>query len=216
MASLPAPVREGLVAGFTSSFSTVFLIAAAVVAVAIVLALILEERPLRTTVETTDLADSFAAPREVSSLGEITRELSRLVDRGRVREFLTATAAEAGTDLDPAETWLLARSQAGGIDPAAPREARSEEGRRRLGAALVTLRERGLLGPPPEGDGALLPLTAEGAAVRERLLEARRRRLTELVADWEPRDPELDAVIVRLARELGEAESEPEPDAAPA
>lgn len=213
LAKLPEPVRDGFIAAFTSSFSTVFLIAAAVVAVAIVLALVLEERPLRATVETTDLADSFAAPREVSSLGEITRELSRLVDRERVRGFLAATAAEAGTDLSPAETWLLARSGPAGVDPAAAREARSEEGRRRLGEALISLRERGLVEPGPEGGGEL-PLSAAGLAVRERLLQARRRRLTELVADWEPRDPELDAVIARLARELGRAG--PEPDAAPA
>ncbi len=212
LASLPEPIREGVVAAFTASFSTVFLIAAAVVAVAIVLALVLEERPLRTTVETTDLADSFAAPRDPSSLSEITRELSRLVGRERVRDFLAATAADAGTDLSPAETWLLARSEPSGVDGDAAAEARSDEGRRRLGEALATLGQRGLVGPAA-ADGEL-PLTAAGLAVRERLQEARRRRLSALVADWEPRDPELDAVIARLARELGQAE--PEPDAAPA
>ncbi len=208
LAQLPEPVREGLIAAFTASFSTVFLIAAAVVAVAIALALVLEERPLRTTVETTDLADSFAAPREVSSLGEITRELSRLVGRERVRDFLAATARDAGVELSPAETWLLARSEGDAIDPAAAQGAQDAEGQRRLLDGLAALRERGLLEPAPAAGGPL-PLTAAGHAVRERLLDARMRQLNALVSDWEPQDPAVDEMITRLARELGRAEPEP-------
>lgn len=209
LAKLPETVRDGFINAFTVSLSDVFLIAAGVVAAAIVLALVLEERPLRKTVETTDLADSFAAPRSPSSLSEITRELSRLVGRERVRTFLTETARDAGLELSPAETWLLGRSQGDAIDPAAAERARDTEGRRRLRDGLEALRERGLLGPAAAA-GEPLPLTAEGLAVRERLQEARMRRLNALVADWEPQDPELDRVIEQLARELGRAEPEAE------
>ncbi|MFN8150041.1 MAG: MDR family MFS transporter [Solirubrobacterales bacterium] len=213
VAALPPEIKEGFISSFTDSLSTVFLIAAIIVAVAIVLALILEERPLRKTVETSDLGDSFAVPRETSSLSEITRELSRLVGRERVRDFLAETARDAQVDLSPTETWLLGRSEGPAIHPGAAEEAEAHDDKRRLRDALIGLRERGLLESAPS-HGDALPLTAEGLGVRDRLQEARCRRLTDLVSDWEPQDPELDAVIDRLARELGE--TEPEPDAAPA
>ena len=50
----------------------VFLIAAAVVAVAFLLARLLEERPLRKTVEESDVGEAFAAPQDTDSLREIT------------------------------------------------------------------------------------------------------------------------------------------------
>ena len=212
LAELPAPIREGFISAFTDSLSTVFVIASIVVATAILLALILEEKPLRKTIESTDLSDSFAAPRETSSLSEITRELSRLVGRERVRDFLTETARDAEVDLNPTETWLLGRSEGPAIHPGAAEDVERHDDRRRLRDALIGLRERGLLEAAPE-HGEALPLTAEGLEVRERLQQARCRRLTDLVADWEPQDPELDAVIERLASELGQAE--PEPDSTP-
>ncbi len=193
---------------FTDSLSTVFVIAAVVVAFAILLALILEERPLRKTVETGDLSDTFAAPREVSSLSEITRELSRLVGRERVRAFLTETASSAGVDLNPTETWLLGRSEGTAVDPAAAEDARDPADRRRLRDALIGLRERGIVGLPP-APGEPLPLTAEGIEMRDRLQDARCRHLTRLVEDWEPEDPAVDRMIDRLAAELGR----PEPSA---
>jgi len=207
VAALPPDVKEGFITSFTDSLSTVFLIAAIIVAVAIVLALILEERPLRKTVETSDLADSFAAPRETTSLSEITRELVRLVDRERVREFLAETAREADADLTPAQTWILGRSEGPTIDPAEAEGARRPDDRRNLRDALIGLREKGLITAPAAHDGPL-PLPTEGLAVRARLQEAR-RRLTELVADWEPEGPEVDQMIDRLARELGRSEPEP-------
>ncbi len=78
VAGLPPAIHDSYVGSFTDSLSTVFLIAACVVAVAFLLAWRLEERPLRRTVETSDLGDAFAAPQDTDSLREITRELSRL------------------------------------------------------------------------------------------------------------------------------------------
>lgn len=66
------------------------------------------------------------------------------------------------------------------------------------------LRGRGLI--EPGASVAPLALSASGLAVQERLLEARRRSLTTLVADWESEAPELDAMIERLADELCRAE----------
>ena len=201
---LPAPVRDAYVAAFTDSLSTVFLIAAGVVATAFVLTWFLEERPLRKTVETSDLGDAFAAPRAATSIGEITRELSRLVGRERTRRFIGTVTARAGVDVTPAEAWLVGRSEDGEI-PAAALEGRTAQSTELLATAAGRLRERGLV--EPEG----LRLTATGRDVRARLVDARQEELAALVADWDPESPEVDAMIARLASELARGEPSPRP-----
>jgi hypothetical protein len=182
----------------------VFLIAAVVVATAFVLTWFLEERPLRKTVETSDLGDAFAAPQSATSIGEITRELSRLVGRERTRRFIGTVTARAGVDVTPAEAWLIGRSEEGAI-PAAAFEGRTAEGTELLASAGDRLRERGLVEP----DGPRL--TATGRDVCARLVSARQEELAALVADWDPESPEVDAMIARLARELARSEPSPHP-----
>ena len=181
-----------------------FLIAAGVVATAFVLTWFLEERPLRKTVETSDLGDAFAAPRAATSIGEITRELSRLVGRERTRRFIGTVTARAGVDVTPAEAWLVGRSEDGEI-PAAALEGRTAQSTELLATAAGRLRERGLV--EPEG----LRLTATGRDVRARLVDARQEELAALVADWDPESPEVDAMIARLASELARGEPSPRP-----
>jgi hypothetical protein len=45
-------------------------------------------------------------------------------------------------------------------------------------------------------------LTASGQEIRSSLMSARQRSLEYLVADWQPEDPRVDAMIVRLSEEL--------------
>jgi EmrB/QacA subfamily drug resistance transporter len=195
--SLPPALRNSYVSSFTDSISTVFLIAAAVVAVAFLLTWLLEERPLRRTIEDSGVGDAFAPPQDTDSLREITRELSRTVGRERTRRFLERVIAKAHVELSPAEVWLFGRAVGGAI-PGDALEVGSEEDRRELREGFERLRGRGLI----EAGGAPYGLTPEGAAIRGRLLEARQRSLTELVADWEPESPEVDAMIARLSEEL--------------
>lgn len=195
--ALPTALHESYVRAFTNSISTVFLIAAAVAAVAFGLAWLLEERPLRKTIETQDLSDTFAAPQDTDSLREITRELSRLVGRERTRRFIEGVIAEAEVELAPAEVWLLGRAE-GGTIPASATEVGEAADRALLGRGMAQLCGRGLI----EAEQAPARLTQAGLAVRERLLAARQECLSALVADWEPEAPELDAMIERLAGEL--------------
>jgi EmrB/QacA subfamily drug resistance transporter len=195
--SLPAPLHDAYIGSFVDSFSTVFLIAAAIVAVAFVLAWFLEEQPLRRTIEETGLEDAFAAPQDTASLDEITRQLSRLVGRERTRRFIESVIDEAEVDVTPAEAWLLGRVQAGRLPPEAL-DVTDPDARERLTEALIRLRERSLV----NGENGLR-LTGSGAALRAQLHQARCRRLESLVADWQPETPEVDAMIARLAEELG-------------
>jgi len=205
--SLPAPVHDAYVGAFTDSLSTVFLIAAGVIGTAFVLAWLIEERPLRHTVETGDVADAFAAPQDTTSLQVITRSLSRAVGRDRTERFIDSVIERAGVPLDRAEAWLVARS-AGGVIPAEAFEARSESDRLRLAEAAVHLEERGYVASGADPDGSPR-LTESGMALFAQLDAARCARLTELVADWQPESPEVDAMIDDLAAEL--ARDEPVP-----
>jgi drug resistance transporter, EmrB/QacA subfamily len=197
VSSLPPAFHDGFVHSFTDSLSTVFVIAAAVVAVAFLLSWTLEERPLRKTIEDRDVGDAFPPPQDTDSLGEITRELSRLVGRDRTRRFIEGVIAEAEADLTPAEGWLLGRARDGTI-PADAIEARDPSDALLLRQALGQLKKQGLVesGDPPAR------LTPKGVTIRFDLNRARRRGLESLCADWEPDDPELDAAITRLSEEL--------------
>jgi hypothetical protein len=110
---------------FTDSISTVFLIAAAVVTVAFLLAWMLEERPLRKTIEDSGVGDAFAPPQDTDSLREITRELSRLVGRERTRRFIEGVIEEAEVELTPAEVWLLGRAVGGATHRRGPDRPRA-------------------------------------------------------------------------------------------
>ncbi|MDX6615269.1 MAG: hypothetical protein QOD60_360 [Solirubrobacterales bacterium] len=198
VSSLPAALHDGFVKAFTDSLSTVFLIASAVVAVAFLLSWALEERPLRKTIEDRDVGDALPPPQETDSLREITRELGRLVGRERTRRFIEGVIEEAEVDLTPAEGWVLGSAQDGAI-AAGALEARDPVNTPLLLEALEGLSDRGCV----EGTDPPARLTPSGEAVRRELMVARQRSLNLLVADWEPEDPEVDAMIARLCEELG-------------
>jgi len=193
---LPAAVRDGYTNAFTDALSTVFLVAAAIVVVAFLLSWMIEERPLRQTVETAGVAEAFASPTDGDSLKELTRELARLVGRHRTRAFIERTVDAAGMDLPPGAAWLLVQGEEG----VSLRDPEAIAADRPIDAAWVreqldTLDARSLL----SGD----ELTDRGHAAAERLIGARRDCLHSLVADWSPDDdPRVNDAIARLAREL--------------
>jgi EmrB/QacA subfamily drug resistance transporter len=201
---LPPAVRDTYTGAFTDSLDTVFVVAAAIVAVAFLLTWLIEERPLRQTVETAGVGEAFASPGDGDSISVLARDLGRLVGRERTRAFIQRTVAAADLDLPPGAAWLLVRGEEGTPlgDPAALIAQRPERAQW-LPAQLAVLDERGLVA----ADGALTPA---GHGIAQRLLLARRDCLASLVADWEPGDdPQVNETIARLAREL--ARDEPVP-----
>ena len=131
-------------------------------------------------------------PQDTDSL----RELSRLLGRDSTRRFIEGVIADADVDLTPGEGWLLGRAHDGAI-AAETLDTPEPADRAALREALARLGDRGLV----EGSDPAR-LTASGQAIRSDLMSARERSLRYLVSDWEPRDPQLDAVIVRLSEEL--------------
>ena len=193
---LPAAVRVGYTDAFTHALSTVFLVAAAIVAVAFLLAWLVEERPLRQTVGTAGVGEAFASPSSGDSLRELTRELSRLVGRRRTTAFIERAVNASGVDLPVGAAWLLVQGEEG--VELGDREAIAAN--RSIDVAWVDeqldlLSSRGLVNGTE--------LTASGHATAERLLDARRRSLVALVADWTyDDDPRVNDAIARLADEL--------------
>jgi hypothetical protein len=194
-------VRATYVDAIVGALHPVFIVATVMMAVAFALTWLLEERPLRQTVETASgVREALAVPQDVDSVTELTRELGRLVGRERVRRYLERTIAHAGLDLSPAEAWLLRRVEDG--DEVAQLEA--------LVVAREALLARGAVvatGGDGESPSSGLAITEDGQATLERWHEAHRECLRELVNDWPADDrPRFEPVISRLARELAAAE----------
>jgi EmrB/QacA subfamily drug resistance transporter len=193
---LPPTVRDTYTGAFSDALSTVFLVGAVILAVAFLLSWLIEERPLRQTVETTGVGKAFAAPSSGDSLRELTRELARLLGRRRTVAFIERTVEASGVDLPAGPAWLLVQAHQGAAldNPAEITKNRPIDAawvRRQV--ALLT--ERGLVDDHH--------LTDRGQATAKRLIDTARASLRALVADWSPDDdPRLNNAIARIADEL--------------
>jgi EmrB/QacA subfamily drug resistance transporter len=193
---LPAAVRDRYVTAFSDALSTVFLVGAAIVAVAFLLSWLIEERPLRQTVETAGVGEAFATPSSGDSLRELTHELARCLGRERTVAYIERTVETSGVDLPAGAAWLLVQ----GYEGVALDDTGAITRNRPIDAAWVQeqvelLHQRGLVDDHR--------LTADGRATAERLVDTARRSLRAFVADWTPGDdPHLDDAIRRIADEL--------------
>ena len=144
------------------------------------------------------IGESFAIPKSDSSLDEIARALSVLASRDAKRQTIQRIAEHAGVDLTPAQCWLLIRIDE---DPAADPAAlarRAQVAESIFEDAAAVLEERGLV----ERENGTRALTEAGAQTRDRLIAARRERLSEHLAGWSPEQhADLATLLNGLARE---------------
>jgi len=199
VSQLPAAERNTLISAFTDALGLVFLVGAGVMAVAFLLAWLLEERPLRTTVASS-VGGAFATPDDPDSVRTVAVELSRVVGREGAAEFVRRTTDRSGLGVTPLESWLLVRTATDGtLDvPDVVETTQLPEGDVR--DACRELHRRGML--TDRGDAGT-GLTADGAAAVDALADARRGALEDLAADWEPHEhPELAEFIERLSDDL--------------
>ncbi|HEY4427423.1 MAG TPA: MFS transporter [Solirubrobacteraceae bacterium] len=202
IAQLPPPLRSHYIHAFTSALNSVFVVAAGVAVVAFALAWLLRELPLRETVATGDLSDTYAAPRDTDPLGEMAGKLGRVDRREKARELVARMAARAGLDLSPAACWLLARLSERDC-PEIPALAE------RAGVASGTLVEareelvRLELIAPATGRRSAYELTAGGGLALRRLTATGEEHLSEKLHGWRPEEhEELTRLISTLAREF--------------
>lgn len=211
MAQLPEALRDVYAQAFSSSLSSIFVVASIVGIVGFAVAWLLPEHPLRETVAAAaggdvggELADAFAMPTDRDSASQIMRGLSVLADRDVQREHIAHIVARAGLDLSPHAAWLLMRiGRHPGLELAALGHANAVELPLLL-AGLEELRAGGLLSERGVTDERVVhQLTDDGQAALHMLATARRARLAELFRDWPPeRREELAASLRRLASEL--------------
>ena len=200
IATLPAHLRADYLHAFTHSLDSVFMLAAAFALAAFVSSWFIKQLPLRETVATADLADTFAAPRHEDSLGAIAAKIGTLDRREGASEIMRRLAARAGVELDPASCWLLAKlSQQ---QPCSLEEL-SERAHVPI-AALEAARERllhdGLLERVGEDQ---FQLTSAGRATLEQLRATGEQRLSDLLQEWRPREnPALASLISALAHDF--------------
>ncbi|ADB51709.1 MFS transporter [Conexibacter woesei] len=210
---LPPPIRSDFVDAYAQALQTVFLVAVPIALVGFALTWLLREVPLRRTVETSGLGESFAMPKPDTSLDEIARAVSQLARRDTLLKIYARLGARAGIDLSPGALWLLARIAEHEPVTLAHVATHCGVAHRRLVTPFSELADAGYV----EGEGGALTLTPAGAAIRVRMVEARRARLEELLDGWSPEQhDELARFLVRLASDLREDEHEgpPEPVAA--
>jgi DNA-binding MarR family transcriptional regulator len=202
LAKLPAAAHDAYIHAFTGSLNTVFLVAAAIGALAFALSWLITELPLRETVATAGVGETFAVPKSGDSIDEIARGLGVLVRRDHARQLIEQIAARAGVDLSAAQCWMLARvADDPAVVPAVLARAHAIEPRT-LQDALDALIERGFVAPLPDGDDAY-GLTPAGRATLDQLVAARRERLSEYLAGWSPEQHhELAALLTHMASDL--------------
>lgn len=212
IAQLPPAVREAYGAAFVASLNTLFLVAAVVCAVGFVLAWLLPEHPLRTTIAESagdageQAGEAFGRPSDEDAvIAHLQGALSRLADRDVQRQHIERIVQRAGETLPALAAWLLVRAaQTPAQLPVALARAHGVPEGCAL-AALDELRDRGLVtfaGAASASMGAPA-LTDAGCAVLARLEAARYEHLTALAADWHPeRNADLAGWLAEAARGL--------------
>jgi EmrB/QacA subfamily drug resistance transporter len=200
LAALPPEIRAAYLAAIVAALRLVFQVAAAVAALGFFLTLGLREVPLRGMEPAKGLRESFAMPRDATSLEELEGIVTTLLAHENRWRLYADLAERAKLDLPAPELWMLAR-----LGERGPRTAQSLSDDLKLSvetlnAPLKALCERGVAAEDAAGN---LRLTLAGNRMRDRVLAARRKGLADLMARWEPdRHPDVLALLDRMVDTL--------------
>ena len=195
---LPPAIHDPYVDAYASSLHPVFLIAAGLAAAAFGLSWLLEERPLRQTVAEQGIGDSFASPRDASSLDELEERLSSIAQRENRHVVYERLAAAAQIDVTPAQAWLLLRLDHAEAASPAELAARYEQPPELISSLLDNLETDGLV----EGREHVR-LTQRGQTAVQTMADARKEALEQFLAEWQPEQhAEVRLLLERFARSL--------------
>jgi EmrB/QacA subfamily drug resistance transporter len=195
IAQLPPAVRDPYIAAYAAAIRPMFLIAAVIAVAGFCITWLLEERPLRETVADQGIRDSFAAPRDVTSIDELETRLSTLEHKHERHRVYDSLAERAGLNLSAVQTWMLLRLQEGSTPDV-----------RQTRPLLDELRARGLVEPESSR------LTPAGEDAAAKLIEARCDAVQAVLEDWQPEQhAEVLQMIQRFARSLSASPPVPEP-----
>ncbi|HLI24372.1 MAG TPA: MFS transporter, partial [Acidimicrobiales bacterium] len=204
---LPPPVHSGFVHAYAASLHTVFLWAVPISGVAFALTWLLKEVPLRQAAAAPDQGQSLAptaVPATADSADEVVRVLSLLARREDRARIYAELADEAGVPLDPRSTWLLFRLDGHPEINLLALCRRFDIDPDRVSALMAPLVDAGMVTMHPAGQApGTARLTDHGAVAIQRLVTARRVRLTSRLGTWsDEADARLAEKLTQLARDL--------------
>jgi DNA-binding MarR family transcriptional regulator len=198
---LPPTLHQEYLAAVMASLRPVFMVAAVISALGFMLAWFLREIPLREGAAAGEgLGESFAMPRDATSLEELERIVTALVAHENRWRVYADLARRAGIDLPAPELWMLARL--GEREPMTLKSLGAELkiAPQVLEAPLDALCDRNIVTKRANGQ---LELTPAGVAMRDRIVAARRKGLADMLARWQPEQhPDVLALIERMAQAL--------------
>jgi EmrB/QacA subfamily drug resistance transporter len=197
---LPPSLHEEYITAVMTALRPVFLVAAAISAVGFALTWLLREYPLREGAPAEGMGESFAMPRDATSLEELERIITLLVARENRWRLYADLARRAAVELPAPELWMLARLGERAPITLAALSAELEIPERELAPPLEALCTRAIAKKSASG---ALQLTPAGAAMRERIVAARRQGLSDMLARWRPEQhPDVLALIEGMAQAL--------------
>jgi EmrB/QacA subfamily drug resistance transporter len=197
---LPPDMHQEYITAVMTALRPVFLAAAVISALGFALTFLLREHPLREGVPAEGMGESFAMPRDATSLEELERIIALLVARENRWRLYADLARRAAIELPAPELWMLARLGEREPMTLASLSAELNIPERQLALPLHALCQRGIAEKNANGE---LELTPAGAAMRDRIVAARRKGLADMLARWRPEEhPDMLALIERMAQAL--------------
>jgi EmrB/QacA subfamily drug resistance transporter len=203
IAHLPPETHELYTNAYTQALQPLFLVGGGVALVAFALSWFIPEVPLRKSVTSDGIGESFAVPNDASSLHELAAKAASLAKRENRHEVYEALAQRAGVTLTPEEIWTLHRVDE--LEPASGADLVKRAGpdRERLTPVFRGLRKDGLITAEEAAEETRYSLSDSGRATVDALLAARADQISELLEDWAPEThPEIQRLIAELTRSL--------------
>jgi EmrB/QacA subfamily drug resistance transporter len=197
---LPPDLHREYITAVMAALRPVFMAAAVISALGFVLTFLLREYPLREGAPAEGVGESFAMPRDATSLEELERIITLLVARENRWRLYADLARRAAIELPAPELWMLARLGERAPMTLASLSAELKIPQSQLASPLHALCARGIAEKNANGE---LELTSTGVAMRDRIVAARRKGLADMLARWRPEEhPDVLALIERMAQAL--------------
>jgi EmrB/QacA subfamily drug resistance transporter len=208
LTGLSPTIRDLYLQAFTASLSRVFVVAVGFAVFAFVLTLLLKETPLKSTLAAAeenignDVGQAFVMPVNPESEPHLLRGLALLADRNVRRRYIESIITRSGVELSVVAAWLLIKIEQNlSIDLSVLARQRKVDPQIVMNG-LEELITKGLV-QDKAIDRQQYKITNDGCDVLNKLNEARRRNLAEIIDEWPPEQrAEIADGLRRLAREL--------------
>lgn len=199
--ALSAAERSHYLQAFTNALHPVFLWAAIIAVAGFLLTWLLKEIPLREATGTDTIGESFAMPRDATSLEELQQILARMSSHEHLWETYRRISERLDVTLQPDEIWLLIQlcrqSRAQDMGELATASSLAREA---LAAVAERLQQQTLATRAATGDWVA---TDEGRRTFELIVEGYRQRLARFIEQWSCEEhSEVRTMLEAFARDL--------------